>query len=121
LIKSQAFDKNARLLTASDYSKVFQNTKLRASTKHFLVLATPNEGLGLRLGLIVAKKHVRLAVQRNRLKRLARESFRTMSPTIKDLDIVLLARQQSDSLSNKECAESFDRLWFKLANKSKAS
>lgn len=120
LSKSQAFTKSVRLLNSDAFGNVFKTTKYKVSSKHFLILATKNEGLGSRIGLIVAKKHVKLAVQRNRIKRLIRESFRTSSKIPSDLDIVMLVRHGTDDLSNEFCTESLDRLWGKLANKAKA-
>ena len=74
-----SFSKAKRLLTARDYSRVFDGTEARASHKHLLLLARRNiNGPGHRLGLVIAKKNVRLAVERNRIKRVTREFFRTL-------------------------------------------
>ena len=45
-----------------------------------------------RLGVAVSKRNLRLAVQRNRLKRLVRESFRTSAIRDLSLDIVVVPR-----------------------------
>jgi len=44
---------------------------------------------GARLGLIVAKRLARRAVQRNLLKRIAREAFRHARPSLPVYDLVL--------------------------------
>lgn len=60
---------------------------------HFDLHYGPNATGGARLGLIVAKKLAVRAVQRNALKRLAREAFRTMRAGLPAKDLVLrLAR-----------------------------
>jgi len=70
------FDKSLRLLNAGDYQAVFDQSRLKVSTAELLFLANANGLDHPRLGLVVAKKNVRLAAQRNRLKRIVRESFR---------------------------------------------
>ena len=68
--------KSARLLNAHDYSQVFENCSIRAGSTAGTVLALPASDNRSRLGIIVAKKNVRLATDRNRIKRLVREYFR---------------------------------------------
>ena len=54
-----------------------------------------------RLGIVVAKKNVRRAIDRNRIKRLTREYFRQqVSPRSSSLDFVVLARQGMGNLNN---------------------
>jgi len=52
-----------------------------------------------RIGLIVAKRHLRLAVHRNRLKRLLREAFRRASPELPDVDLVVRLLGKPDMTS----------------------
>jgi len=121
LSSPQGFPKNSRLLCSADYGRVFDNVDYRASTKHFLVLAKTNQNLGLRLGIIVAKKHVKLSVQRNRIKRLIRESFRTTSHSIGNLDMVILAKQGTGITNNPDCTTELTALWKKLSRKQNAN
>tara|TARA_R110002073_G_C9157737_1_gene554188 strand:- start:250 stop:612 length:363 start_codon:yes stop_codon:yes gene_type:complete len=111
------FPKELRLLTASDYSRVFQDVQLRVSSKHFLILAKAQNDERPRLGIIVAKKNVKLAVQRNRLKRQLRETFRKQRQVLPCLDIVLLAKKGADLHTNASIAEELDYLWRKLKRK----
>lgn len=117
---SQGFPKDSRLLCSADYGRVFDNVEFRVSTKHFLVLAKTNQNLGLRLGIIVAKKHVKLSVQRNRVKRLIRESFRTTNHSIENLDMVVLAKQGTGKKNNPDCLAEINSLWKKLSRKQNA-
>lgn len=89
---SNHFGRNKRLLSASDYRVVFSGATLRAGQNEFLLLARSNDCGHHRLGLAVAKKHVRLATQRNRLKRGAREAFRQLADSQPGLDIIFLTR-----------------------------
>ncbi len=47
---------------------------------------------GARLGVIVAKRVMKRAVDRNRVRRLIRESFRHHQQSLSGLDIVVLVR-----------------------------
>jgi len=112
------FPKEVRLLTASDYSNVFQDVQLRVSSKNFLILAR-NYGIDHpRLGIIIAKKNVKLAVERNRLKRQLRETFRKKRELLPNLDIVLLAKKGANSCDNSLIAKELEYLWQKLKQKS---
>lgn len=109
-----SFGKEKRLLNARDYSQVFDDCKVRASHKHLLLLARPNDKPGHRLGLVIAKKNVRHAVQRNRIKRLAREYFRRLPPGPVSLDVVLLTRRGIDQLDNDALSSILRQQWQKL-------
>ena len=111
------FPKSSRLLTSGHYSDVFQNVNLRVSSRHFLILATVDQFTEVRLGIIVAKKHVKLAVQRNRVKRILRDSFRCSKASLPAIDIVVLAKKGVDKLENEACHEELRYLWQKLGRK----
>lgn len=81
------------------------------------MLAISNDRVNSRLGLVIAKKHVPLAVQRNRLKRLIRNAFRLNSNLLTSLDLVVLARKDADRLDNKQLTEALLTLWRDLGNK----
>ena len=101
-------------MTAGDYRRVFDHAEAKASHKYLLLLATPNNGPGNRLGLVIAKKNVRLAVQRNRIKRAAREFFRLLPDTEPTMDVVLLTRRGIDQLDNAELSSILQQQWRKL-------
>lgn len=69
-----------------------------------------------RLGVIVAKKNVRRATQRNRIKRVVREFFR-LNPLPTPTDIVFLARHGAGSKTNSELRADLSQLWQKLSKK----
>lgn len=49
----------------------------------------------------MSKKNVPKAVQRNRLKRIIRESFRTHKHMIKTFDVVVICKQRSAATVNQ--------------------
>ena len=113
----QSFPKARRLLKASDYSRVFDKAEAKASHKYLLLLARQRSEPGHRLGLVIAKKNVRLAVQRNRIKRVAREFFRSLPDSEPALDVVLLTRRGIDQLDNAELSSILLQQWQKLSHK----
>ena len=111
---NEDFARTRRLLNARDYSRVFECAEAKASHKNLLLLARKNELQWHRLGLVIAKKNVRLAVQRNRIKRVAREFFRRLPDDGTPMDIVLLARRGIDQLDNAELSSILQQQWQRL-------
>lgn len=121
---SESFGTNLRLLNASDFKAVFDDAPLRASHQHLLILSRPNQERSNpearpRLGLVIAKKHIRLAVQRNRIKRIARESFRLQQDELLNVDAVVLARRGLDALDNEALLKLFNKQWARIIKKAK--
>ena len=110
------FGKTKRLLNANDYSRVFDNPDARASHRHILLLGKLNDGPEHRLGLVIARKNVRSAVQRNRIKRLTREFFRILPNSELPMDVVLLARQGIGQLDNAELSSILLQQWQMLVH-----
>lgn len=112
-----SFDKGKRLLESHHYRAVFDGASYKVSHKHFLILAVPNNGDQARLGLVIAKKNIRLSVHRNRIKRVVRETFRLNHGRLDSLDIVFLARKGMDSLEPAEQSRIMLNSWRKLSEK----
>ncbi len=114
---SKAFSKSFRLLNASDYQSVFNDAPFRASHQHLLILSRSNQTQTPRLGLVIAKKHIRLAVQRNRIKRILRETFRQNQQQLGGIDAVVLARAGLDKLDNQQLHKLFNKQWGRIIKK----
>lgn len=108
-----AFPLSVRLRAAADYSAVFRQGRRRADNC-FIVLARTNQSDTARLGLAVARKAVRQAVQRNRMKRLIRTSFREIRSALAPLDIVVLVKAQAPTYSNRVLYDHLTQLWQEL-------
>lgn len=91
----EGFRPHNRLNRPEEFKSVFAS-KRRSSDKHFLFLAKSNGFGSARLGLAVPKKHIHSAVERNRLKRIIRESFRLKQKKLKGNDIVVVVRNKLD-------------------------
>lgn len=114
------FSRELRLLTPVHFKYVFEQPS-RASTPEITILARPNQLGHPRLGLTVAKKHLKRAHDRNRIKRLCRESFRLAQHKLPHYDFVIVAKQGIGKLENKALTQTLDKLWqrhIRLAQKS---
>ena len=111
------FSREARLLNSSQFQSVFDQVDYKSSNKHILLLSRNNDLETARIGLIIAKKKLKLAVDRNRVKRIARESFRFKQKQLTGLDILVLSRSNLAHLSSKQLRQEFDLLWSNLSRK----
>ncbi|NOX09349.1 MAG: ribonuclease P protein component [Gammaproteobacteria bacterium] len=97
----------------SEYRNVF-NTGIRFHEKTMLIIATKNTYGISRLGLAIAKKNVKKAVDRNRIKRVARESFRHNQSILKGIDIIVVARANMASNNNQVLQKILERNWVRI-------
>lgn len=112
--RTEAFPKLLRLTEASEYRRVFDSAH-RSADSSFLVLARENSLNAARLGLAVSKKNLRLAVQRNYIKRVIRESFRRRQKVLPGIDIVVLAQKSILQKNSNELNLSIETHWENIA------
>jgi len=108
--------RRARLRTRPEFDRVFA-ARQTVSDRYFRIhwAETPESAdHGPRIGLAIAKRVARRAVDRNRLRRLARETFRLRRPGLRALDFVLLARPAAIEADNRTLRQSLDQLWFRF-------
>lgn len=79
-----------------------------------MILIKKNKHSCSRLGLAIARKHARRAVDRNRIKRIVRESFRLSSATLPACDLVVLNRKQTHQFDNIRLFASLQQHWIKI-------
>jgi ribonuclease P protein component len=122
---SRRFTKSQRLLNAAQFQNVFDNVNCKQGGKYFTFLSTTNRVTHYRLGLVIAKKHIRLAVDRNRVKRAIRESFRCLEVDSADaaktsFDVIVLAKSSVNQLDKAQLNKELNRQWLRLLEKRKA-
>ena len=117
----QRFPKSCRLLDARDYARVFSKPDFRVSNKYFLILGCWTDIDSGRLGVIVAKKNIARANQRNRIKRLIREVFRMRKAEFPRTDLVVMARKELQFLENRECQTHIHELMNEIEQKHAAN
>lgn len=113
------FPRSARLLSAGDYGTVFKRNQ-RFGDRYWTILVHQSNDSPARVGLAIAKKRAKRAVDRNKLKRVARESFRLRRVQLKGVELVVMNRDAAASADTATLRQAFDKLLDKI-EKSKAT
>jgi len=96
-------------LHGTEFDNVFQHGQ-RSADRFFTILFNQNFLNRPRLGFAISKQKVRLAVGRNRLRRLVRESFRLRAAGLPAVDLVVLARDAAKG----ELVASLEKHWVRV-------
>ena len=104
---------HARLRRAADFAAL-RKAPGRLDTRHFLIRYRAGDAASARLGLAISRRVSKSAVQRNRIKRLARESFRRARENMPILDVLVIARTIATEAENIALRADLDRVWPRL-------
>jgi ribonuclease P protein component len=115
-LQDYCLSRSLRLLKADNYSFVFDKAE-RFGNYSFTVLARANGLKHPRLGLAISKKCAKRAVDRNRIKRLFRESFRINQHKLPSVDIIAMCKPSAIKLSNHEMQQQIERQWHFMRKK----
>lgn len=77
----------------------------------FIVQTAVNDTASARLGMAVGARVAGSAVNRNRLRRLIRESFRMHRQEMPAVDVLVTARAAAATAKNREVFDSLAKLW----------
>lgn len=103
----------ARLRSAADYAAL-RAVKGRLSGTLFAIRFGPAATPVARLGMAVSRKVSKRAVDRNRIKRTIRESFRRRRATLPLVDMLVIARSVAAAADNAALRAELERLWSRL-------
>jgi len=107
-------NRQSKLRNGAEFRRVF-DAAVRSSDGHFTVLARSNGRAYSRLGLAIGKKWVRRAVDRNKIKRLIRDSFRKHRNQLDGLDLVVMSRGNGKA-DNSKIFSSLELHWQRIEN-----
>jgi ribonuclease P protein component len=93
---------------------VIQTRGRRLGNEHFGLTVYCSGSPTARLGLAVSLKVAGNGVERNRIRRIIRESFRLRQHDLPALDLVVIARSRARGAQNHELRTSLGELWMKL-------
>lgn len=114
------FNKGNRLTKPSQFGNVYSNNDIRVKGRYFLVLVfsclTDCTNTKPRVGVVCSKKVSKLAVTRNKIKRLMRENFRKAKPE-QSFDFIIIARIGISKIANKELNKDLEYIWKKVNKK----
>ena len=102
--------KKMRLDNSLDFNNCFLQGK-RTSKHAFMIHYLENDLEYGRLGIRIAKKKIKKAVERNRIKRIAREVFR--KGNFKGIDMVLVLRNEK-KFEYEKCYEQVNEIFKTL-------
>ncbi|MBU1362740.1 MAG: ribonuclease P protein component [Gammaproteobacteria bacterium] len=111
----QTFARRYRLTKTDEFSSVFGFRKaIRGKLLMLHYQPRPEGNSEARLGLVVAKKLLKRAVDRNKVKRVVREQFRLRLAGLPAVDLVIRLAVKPAPLDGKLLAEDFLALLNKL-------
>jgi len=102
-----------RLRHAAEFKRLYAQGR-RLAADGFTAVVQANDAGVARLGMSVAARILRLAVQRNRFRRIIRESFRQHQQHLPALDIVVGLRSAPPDADNAQLRRSLEKLWQKI-------
>jgi len=105
--------RDARLRRPGDFAAL-RTSSGRAGGRCFHMRYRDNELGHARLGLAISKRVSKRAVERNRIKRLLRESFRRVRHQLPAVDLMVMAREQAAGVPGAQLLTEIDGLWKKL-------
>jgi ribonuclease P protein component len=110
------FEPRKRLHRPAEFRAVRLRGK-RLSDAYFSLSVLANEGGLPRLGLAIATRTFGTAVARNRIKRLARESFRLNQHALPPVDVTVSARDAARHALTRDLRASLDKHWQSITQR----
>jgi ribonuclease P protein component len=114
------FPAHKRLRRKSEFDAAYARGR-RFGNGFFAVTASSNDKYGARLGMAVAVRTAGNAVERNRIRRIVRESFRLHQHTLPAVDLVVSARPKARGAPGAELHASLVDLWKKVIERCASS
>ena len=98
----------------AEFKRVYA-TGQRFGNEFFTANVLANELTWARLGMSIAARNLRRAVDRNRVRRLIRESFRMHQQQLPSVDIIIGARSAVLQADRASLRAALEKIWHKVA------
>ena len=98
----------------SEFKRVYAGGR-RLGNEFFTANVLANELIWARLGMSIAARTLRRAVDRNRVRRLIRESFRMHQQQLPSVDIIIGARSAVLQADRARLRAALEEIWRKVA------
>lgn len=99
------FPQKLRIRKRGEFKRLQAGTR-KLHSAHLLVIMNPSLGANSRIGITVTTRVDKRATQRNRIKRIVRETFRLLHHQVAGtFDIVVIARQNATDCSSASLRE----------------
>ena len=109
-VDDYSFTHRERLQTASQFQRVFDQAT-KSSSEVFTILSRENTIGYPRLGLVVAKRNLKRSVDRNIIKRIIRESFRTNKAQLPANDFIVILKRPVITVQRNKVRQQLTELW----------
>lgn len=103
------FTKKQRLLAPKEFKKVLDKPLIKVGNSAIGIYAIADDFP--RLGLAIARKHIKKSVHRNALKRIFRESFRLNYASLPKMALVVMSRPALQSMAVSDSRPQLEFLW----------
>ncbi len=107
------FPRAYRLTRRADFNHVLNHATVRVTSGPFRAFAAAS-AVGPRIGMIVGKRQLPRAVDRNRVKRHIRESFRHARAALPAVDIVVRLVRDPGA---EDARAALERLWAQIGER----
>lgn len=111
-----SYPRTCRLTRPSEFQRVFERgLHRRVQVQGLFARVRESSSSEARLGFALSKRSLKHAVDRNRVKRLTRESFRLHRDYLPRVDIVIISQSEVAQLSNAAILQQLVILWEQLS------
>ncbi|NBD96187.1 MAG: ribonuclease P protein component [Gammaproteobacteria bacterium] len=113
MLQRRRLPRTARLLSGAQFKAVFARRR-SCGNELFRVHYKPSDQA--RLGMAVSRRVSKRAVDRNRIRRQIRETFRLCRDRIEPMDYVVVARSAARHADRRVLREMLEQLWQRFSD-----
>lgn len=111
---SKKFPKTLRLRANTEFQLHFKTATKKIVNSHFIALIKSNNLGRPRIGISLTKKKIASAAERNRIKRIVRESFRHKQDQLPPVDIVIVAKHKIQDTPSELLRTKLEQQWQEI-------